>query len=316
MSTLLIVIIIVVLIIAMSTVYYVRHRQPTLAPTSNTTSAASIANFKTVLANLSSETFTFASSPYPGGRQYNTDNETAEIPQVAQEAQIEEPRRNRVAADALLKDTSRIQKPLVADLINRAKVAMDMLVPPESQHLCFPEPKNADEVLQNIGAVIYDSMQAQADLSNWTYTASIASLMLIRYSIIAAAEDKRDLITVVKNTDGDVVSVILRPKMARLLANMVDRVFDRYFELSTPMKNFVDKYQIMLEMHFGINMQEVKATSRGSRKDAATKNAQKQAFMSLAGRTIPIVPFAAAMVLLAANEVTSKCEIPSDEVVL
>ncbi len=305
MSSTLIITIIVVCVVAAALVAWHLTRKPKLQPTTPVTANVSESNLDNILASLSSESFEFMSSPPPPSSS-GSDSSYSKS----------EMRRDRASADILLKDHTKLQKPLIADLVSRAKLAMDMLVPPANQNLCYPNPANVDEVLQNIGSVIYTAMQAQTNLSDPTYINSVAALMLVRYSLVAASEDKRDLITVVKDTNNNIVSVVLRPKMMRLLANMIDRIFDRYYELSPSMKAFVDNVQPTLEQQFGISMEDVKATTKEGRKDAAKTAQKKQSIMSAANRTIPISTFAATMVLLASNEVVQKCEAPSEDVVL
>lgn len=278
--------------------FAIRKPETELAPATASTADESTNNYQAVLASLSAESFSYSfMSDEKGGQQ-------------------EEKRRDRAAADRLLKDPANLQKPLIGQLLVQAQQAMNALVPPEKQQLCFPQAADVDQVLKNIGSVIYDSFQSQADLSDPTYMYSLAALMMIRYSLVAAAEDKRDLITVVKDTDGKVASVVLRPKMARLLSNMVDKVFDNYSELSPAMQKFTDMYQPALEAQFGVQLEDVKAKTRGDRKDAAKKAEKKRALMSIAGRTVPIDTFAAAMVLLASKEVQQKCEEAGDDIAL
>ena len=274
---------------------YVHFNTPTMQETNSNTATASTTNYLSTLSALSAENFTY----------FGDANE----PQ-------EPPKRTRGDADLLLKDRTKAQKPSIIDLYQKAKVAMDALIAPADQKLCFATPTTVEQMLQNIGSVIYASFQAQADLTDTTYMYSLATLMLIRYSLVAVSEDKRDLVRVVRNTSGQIESVNIRPKMARLFSNVIDKVFDRYFELSPKMQQFVDANQSRLEQQFAVPLADTKATSRGNRKDSASKAAKKNAIMSNANRTMSLQTFATIMVLLASNEVADPCELPSDDVAL
>lgn len=287
----------VLLVAAAAWLFTTKSRRPELKKPTTETAQKSALNLEAVLTNLSSESF---ATPFMDG---------------AGSREIEK-RRARGDADRLLKDPANLKKPLIDNLVQRAQEAMDALIPPEKQRPCFRPATTVEQVLQNIGSVIHDSFASQADLSDPTYMYALTTLMLVRYSLVSATEDKRDLITIKKDATGRVESVTLRPKMARVLAGMVDKVFDRYYELSPPMQKFVDKYQQSLEVQFGINMSEVKATSKGAKKTEATKAVKTGALMSVAGRTVPVNLFAATMVMLASGEAPVRCAVVSDDVAL
>ncbi len=287
----------VVLVAAAAWLFTTKTRRPELAKSTAETATKSASNLEAVLTNLSAEAFAAPFMDGEGSREV-------------------EKRRERGDADRLMKDPANLQKPLIANLVQRAQDAMDALIPPEKQRPCFRPATNVEQVLQNIGSVIHDSFASQADLSDPSYMYSLTTLMLVRYSLVSAAEDRRDLITIKKDSTGRVATVTLRPRMARVLSGMVDKVFDRYYELSPPMQKFVDQYQQPLEVQFGINMSEVKATNKGAKKPESTKVVKSGALMSAAGRTLPVNLFAAVMVMLASGEAPVRCAVVPDDVAL
>ncbi len=274
-----------------------RKPRPELAKPTPATAQRSASTLESVLTNLSAEGF---STPFMDG---------------AGSKEVEK-KRTRGDADRLAKDPGNLKKPLIANLVERATEAMNALIPPEKQKLCYRPAKSVEEVIQNIGSVIHDSFAAQVDLSDPTYMYSLTTLMLVRYSLVAAAEDKRDLIAVTKGPDGKVQAVVVRPRMARLMAGLVDKVFDRYYELSPPMKAFVDKYQKDLEAQFNVTLGDVKAIDERARKADNMRTVKAGALMSVANRTMPVNLFAAVMVLLASGEVAAPCGAVPDDVVV
>lgn len=233
-----------------------------------------------------------------------------------------EVRRSRADADVLMKDQAKLQLPEVASLREKAVDIMYNYFNINANNaagaiLCVSVERTIDDLIRNIGLVIYLAFQKQADLSDPAFMYNITSLMLIRYSLVSIAENKRDLIRVNKNAAGKITSLVLRPRMARLLGNLVDKIFDQYYDLPANLREFVDVNQIALEIQFGVTLGDVKATTSVGRRDAASKAAKKNALMSNAGRTFSINIFSVCMVLLASREETSgsACNDPSDDVV-
>jgi hypothetical protein len=199
----------------------------------------------------------------------------------------------------------------IQNLAKNATVSMNLILDPKDQKVCTKNPTQLYELMNNIDSFLNQVFVMGIPLTNTTYANAIANLMLIRLTLVGIATYKKNYIKLVKNTEGEVTSVVVLPGLQSHIVSIIDKIFDTYSTLSVPTMMYVDENRTLLESQFNINITELKPkrNSRGNveRPSASAKYSAKNSIQSSFSRTIPVSTFSVVLVMLASRTEKPDC---------